>query len=113
MVTFALRRFGYGVAAVSTSSTARKMFLNEAFPLVIADWELPGIGGLQLCRQIRGAGLPSYTYIVVLTAKNQRSEILEGIAAGADDLVVKPFDPKELQVRLRGAERVLRLEEDL
>lgn len=113
LVTYALRRFGHEVTAVDSGSAAREMFLKEAYPLVITDWEMPGLDGLQLCRQIRAAGLPAYTYIIVLTAHSQRSEMIEGLAAGADEFVSKPFDPQELQVRLRSAERVLRLEADL
>ena len=113
LVTYALRRFGHEVTAANNGNAAREMFLKETFPLVITDWQMPGLDGLQFCRQIRAAGLPGYTYIIVLTAHNQRSEMLEGLAAGADEFVSKPFDPKELRVRLRNAERVLRLEEDL
>ena len=112
-MAYALRRYGHEVTAVSDGALARTMFLKERFPVVITDWEMPGLDGLQLCRQIRDAGLPAYTYIVLLTANNQRSAMLQGLAAGADEFVAKPCDPKELRVRLRSAERVLRLEADL
>ena len=113
LVTNALRRFGHQVVAAGDGSSAREMVLKETFPLLIIDWEMPGLDGLQLCRQIRAAGLPSYSYIIVLTAHNQRSEMLEALASGADEFVSKPFDPKELRLRVRNAERVLGLEEDL
>ena len=80
---------------------------------MVTDWEMPGLDGPELCRCIRNAKLPSYTYIILLTARNARRELLEGLSAGADEFLSKPFDPEELRVRLRSAERVLRLEEDL
>ncbi len=112
-MAYALQRYGHEVTAVSNGTSARTMFLKERFPVVITDWEMPGLDGLQLCRQIRDAGLPAYTYIVLLTANNQRSAMLEGLAAGADEFVSKRCDPKELRVPLRSAERVLRLEAHL
>jgi diguanylate cyclase (GGDEF)-like protein len=96
---------------------AWERFSAERFPLVITDWMMPRADGLELCRRIRDASGaapgPGYTYVILLTAKQQRADLVEGLNAGADDLVPKPFDGAELQVRIRAGERVLALERSL
>ncbi len=74
---------------------------------------MPGLSGPELCREIRGLKLPGYTYIIILTHRHERRYLIEGLEAGADDFASKPFDHEEIRVRLRGAERVLMLENEL
>ena len=86
----------------------------EAATLVLLDWVLPELDGLALCRRIRQAEVPGgYTYTILLTAKDGKSDLLEGMEAGADDYLVKPFEPLELRARLLAGERILNLQREL
>ena len=74
---------------------------------------MPELNGIELCRQVRAADLPIYVYILFLTSRTQKRHMIEALESGADDFISKPFNPHELQVRLRTAERIVRLETDL
>jgi hypothetical protein len=78
---------------------------------VISDWIMPGMNGTTLCRRIREAKLPHYVYLILLTSWARELDVVEGLAAGADDILVKPCRPAELRIRIHNAERVLNLEE--
>jgi two-component system chemotaxis response regulator CheY len=82
----------------------------EPFSFVITDWMMPGIDGLELIRRIRTANFPNYTYIILLTAKNAKEDIVGGLQSGADDYLTKPFDLDELRARIAIGERILDLE---
>ena len=75
--------------------------------VVMTDWMMPELDGLELCRRIRAAGPRPYTYVVVLSVKDLRDDRLQALEAGADDFLVKPAEPRELSACLRGAQRVL------
>jgi diguanylate cyclase (GGDEF)-like protein len=81
--------------------------------LAILDWMMPVVDGVELCRRIRQRKSEPYTYILLLTGRKQRRDVIEGLDAGADDYVTKPFDPQELRVRLRTGKRILCLQEQL
>ena len=83
------------------------------YPLVILDWVMPGLDGPELVRRIRSHARPGYVFTVLLAASNDHGEFIQGLAAGADDFMVKPLDREELRVRLRSGERVLKLEQTL
>src|SRR5688572_5575293 len=83
------------------------------FDVVITDWEMPRLSGLELVRKIREMPRELYTYVIMLTSRSEKSDIVSGIEAGADDFVSKPFDREELRVRLLAGERVVRLERTL
>ena len=85
----------------------------DAPRLVILDWMMPRMDGIQLCRKIRQRAESFYIYIVMLTARTQRQDILDGLEAGVDDYLTKPFNPQELMVRLRAGRRILDLQERL
>ena len=104
---------GHQVVTAVDGSEAAEKFLAEWFPVVVTDWEMPGQTGIELCRQIRNAKLPVYTYIIFLTNRREKQHLIEALNAGADDFISKPFDIQEMQVRLRAAERVVRLEREL
>jgi putative two-component system response regulator len=78
--------------------------------LVITDWEMPHMTGVELCRALRGEDLGGYVYVILLTGRGSSAEIVEGMSAGADDFIVKPFIHAELMARVRAGERVLSLE---
>ena len=106
-----LQKWGYEVAAAKDGSEAWDLFEGGIFPIVITDWMMPELDGPGLIRRIRSSQRPGYIYAILLTAKSQKEDLVEGMEAGADDFVTKPFDPDELKARLRVAERILKLQE--
>src|SRR5512140_1151932 len=102
-----LHKWRYQVVVARDGSEAwRLLQQNDAPMLAILDWMMPGLDGVQVCREVRKLGRTSYTYILLLTAKNQKQDIVAGMEAGADDYLSKPFDAAELKARLRAGERV-------
>ncbi len=108
-----LQRWGYEIARANDGEQAWELYAAEPFPLVITDWMMPRVDGLELCRRIRKSSTGRYTYVILLTAKSQKSELVEGMNSGADDFITKPFDSAELYARLRAGERVIDLEASL
>ncbi len=82
-------------------------------PMAILDWVMPKMTGPDVCRRVRETRREPYTYLLLLTSKHTKDEIVEGMDAGADDYVVKPWDEHELQVRLRAGKRIIDLQMDL
>ncbi len=89
---------------------ALEIIRKEQCQLVISDWEMPEMTGPDLCRAIRTGDWSRYIYVILLTGRNSTNDTVEGMSAGADDFIGKPFDPNELMVRLRAGQRVLSLE---
>ncbi len=110
VLRFALEEAGHEVDAAKNGREALAALVNGEHHLVISDWEMPEMNGLDLCRAIRGQELGGYVYLVLLTARDGSASMVEGLAAGADDFITKPFDPEELAARVRVAERILSLE---
>ena len=108
-----LNRIGYDVVPVNNSDTAWQHIEDEGIRFVITDWEMPDINGVQLIQKIRTAELPRYIYIILLTSKDKVDDVVEGLLAGADDYLTKPFDPRELEARVAVGERLLTLEDNL
>jgi two-component system NtrC family sensor kinase len=108
-----LQKWEYEVTAVADGAEAWRLFEAGEYPIVITDWTMPEVDGAELIRRIRAAPRPSYVYTVLLTARSQKEDLVEGMEAGADDFLTKPFDRDELRVRLRAAERILGLEHSL
>ena len=106
----ALGVFGYDVTMVTNGIDALDSIRSGQYQLVVSDWEMPGMSGVDLCREVRRRVSSSYTYFILLTAKTGIQSRLVGLGAGADEFLSKPVDPDELQVRLRVAERILSLE---
>lgn len=106
----AVAYFGYDVTSADNGADALELMRSGQYQLVVSDWEMPGISGVELCREIRRRVSCGYTYFILLTAKSGTSSRIEGLQAGADEFLSKPVDPDELQVRLRVAERILSLE---
>jgi diguanylate cyclase (GGDEF)-like protein len=86
---------------------------KDFIPIVIADWVMPEMNGLELCSAIRNHNFPGYVFIILLTARDSREDIVAGLKAGADDYLTKPFNPAELIARLNSAKRILELERSL
>jgi signal transduction histidine kinase len=108
-----LTKWGEEVVAADDGAAAWELFQAGDFPIVITDWMMPEVDGLELIRRIRAANRPGYVYAILLTALSQKQDLVHGMDAGADDFLSKPFDVDELRVRLRQGERVVRLEQSL
>lgn len=101
-----IESFGYDVLLAGCGKEALELFKSNKCSIVVSDWEMPGITGPELCRRIRSLGLPSYTYFILLTSHSKTEHVIEGLEAGADDFMSKPFNPAELKVRFKTAERI-------
>jgi len=108
-----LEKLGHKVIVCEDGLTAWEAIQINAARLAILDWMMPLMDGLTLCRKIREESLPEYVYVILLTSNDQKSDIVEGLSAGADDYMTKPYDPYELKARIRSGQRVLKLEDDL
>lgn len=105
-----LTEYGYTVHSARNGIEAMGILRRGQCRLVITDWVMPKMDGLELCRAIRAGDFVGYVYIILLTGRDGPEDTVEGLAAGADDFVVKPFDTIELKMRMRAGERVLSLE---
>lgn len=106
-----LQGLGYTVIIAPDGQKAWEIIRSSKAPnLVISDWMMPHMDGLQLCRKIRQTDQSGYIYFIILTAKGNKEDIITGLEAGADDFLVKPFDHEELKYRIRIGERIIRLE---
>ncbi len=101
---------GYAVTAADNAQRALDLIRDEGFRLVISDWEMPEMTGPELCRQVRDSSDHGYVYLILLTSHGDSEHLVEGMNAGADDFIVKPFRSPELLVRVRAGERILSLE---
>jgi len=109
-----LTGWGYEVVTAEEGTQAAKLLLKEDAPrLAILDWMMPGLDGAEVCRVVRRPDRTDYAYLILLTAKSQKQDMLNGLDAGADDYLSKPFDPQELRARLRAGQRVLELQQAL
>ena len=108
-----LKKWGYEVTAAKDGKEAWEIFQKEHFPMVISDWMMPEMDGLELLRRIRASERPGYVYTILLTARTEKEDILAGMESGADDFITKPFDKDELLARLKVGLRITDLERDL
>jgi two-component system, cell cycle response regulator len=114
MLRSALLRWGYEVVMAENGAQAWDILADQnPPPMAILDWVMPHMTGPEVCRRVRETHREPYTYILLLTSKNTKDETVEGLEAGADDYIVKPFDQHELQVRLRAGKRIIDLQMDL
>ncbi len=110
MIRAALSRFGHDVVTATSGVAALEKLAHTAIRMVITDWMMDSMDGIQLCRAIRNRKLSRYVYVIILSSRDDPVEIAEGIAAGADDFITKPFDTGELVARIKAGERTLSLE---
>jgi signal transduction histidine kinase len=108
-----LERWGHEVVSAENGAEAWRLFQRDEFPIVISDWMMPAMDGVELIQRIRASERPGYVYAILLTAKSQTEDLVRGMEAGADDFLSKPFDRDELRVRLRAGERIVQLEQHL
>jgi sigma-B regulation protein RsbU (phosphoserine phosphatase) len=108
-----LRKLGHTVVTATNGAMAFERIAEGNIQIVISDWNMPELSGIELCRKLRASNLSRYIYFILLTARDDKNSLLEGMDSGADDYLVKPVDAQELRVRLRAGERILNLEHDL
>jgi two-component system, cell cycle response regulator len=114
MLRSMLTKWGYDPVIARDGAEAWRILNAEDAPrLAILDWMMPGMDGVEVCRRVRAAGREPYIYILLLTARTESQDLVEGMEAGADDYLTKPFVAHELRVRLRAGKRLLDLQSEL
>ena len=109
-----LTRWGYEVAVATSGTEALQALEKKDAPrLAVLDWMMPGLEGVQVCQRIRERKDRPYVYILLLSARTQKDDLLHGLESGADDYLTKPFDAQELRARLHVGQRILQLQDGL
>src|SRR3984885_3495889 len=109
-----LHKWNYDVTAETDGAAALRILESDDSPrLAVLDWMMPGMEGVQICQRIRERKKGPYIYVLLLTARSEKRDLLRGLELGADDYLTKPFDSEELRARLLVGERILSLQDDL
>jgi two-component system, cell cycle response regulator len=109
-----LRKWGFEVVLATTGPEALQLLERMDAPrLALLDWMMPGMEGVQVCRKLREIKDRPYIYVLLLTARTEREDLLRGLESGADDYLTKPFDPRELSARLHIGQRIVDLQDKL
>ncbi len=104
-----LSKFGYSVATADNGNQALKILETQDIQMIISDWRMPELTGIDLCRQVRSDPSLGLPYIIMVTGRNTKADLIAGMEAGADDFISKPFNSEELRVRLQAGTRILAL----
>src|SRR3984957_1329459 len=110
LLSEALAGAGYEVTVAHNGREALEILRTGLYRIVISDWEMPEMNGIELCRRIRERNFASYVYIILVTSRDGTEHVVQGLDAGADDFIAKPFHPAELRVRVKSGVRLLSLE---
>jgi len=114
MLEALLRKWGYEPVVTCDGEQAWQILrAPEAPSMAILDWMMPGKDGVDICRQVRQSSPSTPTYIILLTSKERKEDIVSGLDAGADDYMTKPFEREELRARIQVGERILKLQTEL
>jgi diguanylate cyclase (GGDEF)-like protein len=109
-----LRKWSYEVMTACDGIEAWELLQSPDAPqLAVLDWMMPGLTGVEICRRLRQESRSAYTYVLLLTSRGEKEDLVEGMESGADDYITKPFDNHELKVRLRAGRRILELQAEL
>ena len=108
-----LQKAGFRVVTAANGQNALDLFDRQFFPIVLTDWMMPGIDGPQLCRLIREKQTEGYVFIILITARDSKTDIVSGLESGADDYLTKPLHPAEMVARINTGIRILKLEQSL
>jgi len=101
---------GYDVLTATNGNEALEILRSNYCRMVISDWEMPVMNGIELCRTIRSEETSGYVYFILLTSHGTLQETIQGLSCGADDFIVKPYSPAEVLARIRAGERIISLE---
>jgi DNA-binding response OmpR family regulator len=105
---------GHEIVVVADGTEACGSLEGEDSPsLAILDWIMPGLSGVEVCRRVRARQVPNPPYLILVTSRERREDVTAGFAAGADDYIVKPFDPAELRARVTAGLRIVGLQQNL
>ena len=110
ILEYLIQKNGHTVVTAQRGDEALRLLHEQDFQMVILDWEMPGLTGLELCRMIRSQDFGGYIYTIMLTSRSSSKEFVEGMSAGADDFVTKPFNSAEMSMRINAGARILSLE---
>ncbi|WP_420861802.1 PP2C family protein-serine/threonine phosphatase [Algirhabdus cladophorae] len=113
ILSASLKKWNYSVQEADSGESALALCHEQSFDLILSDWMMPGISGLDLCVEFRKLENAQYAYFILLTSKSEKNEIARGLEVGADDFLTKPFDSTELHARIRAGERILKMHEQL
>ena len=113
ILSLSLARWGYDVVEAASGEEALLLCRQTSFDLVLSDWMMPGMTGLDFCKEFRLLPREGYGYFILLTSKSEKAEIADGLHGGADDFLTKPVSPDELRARLRAGERILGMQQEL
>jgi phosphoserine phosphatase RsbU/P len=114
MLSRLLTSWGHDVLVTTDGQSAWDALQRDDAPKVaILDWMMPDIDGAEVCRRVHNRATQEPTYVILLTAKDRTEDLVEGLDSGANDYLVKPFDRRKLQARLRVAERMVTLQHEL
>ncbi|MBN2123463.1 MAG: diguanylate cyclase [Deltaproteobacteria bacterium] len=113
MIEMVLSKRGFDVTCAENGKMALDLFRDRFFPMVLTDWMMPEMDGVELCRELRSRQPSGYIYILFLTVRGAREDVVAGLEAGADDYLTKPFHRMELLARISTGNRILKLERSL
>ena len=108
-----VRAWGFDVIEAASGDAALELCRNVTPDLVLSDWMMPGMNGLEFCHAFRQLEGEDYGYFILLTSKSEKDEVARGLEAGADDFVSKPVDLNELRARITAGDRILQMQRDL
>ncbi|MDE4141391.1 MULTISPECIES: PP2C family protein-serine/threonine phosphatase [Phaeobacter] len=108
-----LKKWGFDVLEAEGGEQAMEICRNDPPDLILSDWMMPGMNGIEFCREFRAQGTDKYSYFILLTSKSEKNEVAEGLDAGADDFLTKPVSSDELRARISAGERILRMQREL
>jgi len=109
-----LAEWGYDVIATSDGTQAWRELQRERAPeLILLDWKMPGMDGIEVCRRFRTLPEAQAAHVILVTARHGKEDIVAGLEAGANDYIIKPFEPSELRARLQAGARIVELQKHL
>ncbi|MFK7878828.1 PP2C family protein-serine/threonine phosphatase [Roseobacter sp.] len=113
ILSSSLKRWGYEVLEADSGEAAMEICTTHSPALVLSDWMMPGMSGIDFCKAFREMSGDEYSYFILLTSKSEKNEVAEGLDAGADDFLTKPVDGHELRARMTAGERILAMQREL
>jgi len=113
ILSSSLKRWGYEVLEADSGQAAMEICRRESLDLILSDWMMPGMNGLEFCKTFRQMERDKYSYFILLTSKNEKDEVAHGLDIGADDFLTKPVNANELRARIRAGERIQEMQKEL